>query len=186
MAETEILSDKRYSAYDTSIGGTFAAEHQVPDMIAVPMRRHHVIYLSLWYQPLYVAAHPFTPVAGMIRHRRNILHVFDVVRITAIKKHGRSIREDKERLLPNARMDEVDIKLAEFPLWTGFSDIAARDTACNGSTGRTSSNLQESTTCFHIFSHIQRPINSSATPSVHMSAPMRGRGKQHDSCRPDH
>jgi hypothetical protein len=141
MTETEILSDKRYSAYNTSIGGTFAAEHQISDMIAVPMRNHHVIYLALRDDPLYVAAYPFAAITGMIRHRRDILHVFGVMRITAIEKHGRSVREDKERLLANTRMDEVDVKLAGFPLWTGFSDIAARDTTCNSRTGRTSSSL---------------------------------------------
>ena len=115
-------------------------------MVGMPVRDHEVVDLALRNEAFDVAAHPLAgpPLAGGHRRERFGISRFPLLHVSTVKEHRGSVREDEERVLGRARVNEVDVHLPGFPSGIGASHrVAARRASPDGANRRSRQGIDE-------------------------------------------
>ena len=115
-------------------------------MVGMPVRDHEVVDLALRNEAFDVAAHPLAGPPLARRHRRKRLGVsrFPLLHVPAVEEHRGSVREDEERVLGRARVDEVDVHLPGLPSGIGAPHrMTARRASTDGARRRGRQGIDE-------------------------------------------
>ena len=123
VADVEVLREERDAADLTSVRKRLRAERRCAAVVAVPVREEEIVDGALRNEPLHIPAHPLAAEPVRRRAARDVLEVLLAIPVAAVEKHRRAVGKDEERLLPDARLDKMDVELSRPPAGIHVADI---------------------------------------------------------------